>query len=139
MKANFFLLTIIAATVLLGGCVGTNALGVLDASVPEEKQCDLEIRNSLSVILFNNKPVEWAPGLTKNRVTITLPPGNHAFTAVYYVTEGNATTGMRTRAVSTTIKQEFIPGHSYRIYKQSIWLLFVTISNVKIKDTTPKK
>jgi len=139
MKAKALVLAIAACAVLLGACVGTKALGVFDESVPEESRCNLEIRNNLSVVLFNNMPVEWAPGLTQNKVTIALPPGNHTFTARYFVSRSVGRNLTETVPVAVKIPAtEFIPGHSYRIYKQEIWLLFLTITNVKIKDVTPK-
>jgi hypothetical protein len=128
----------LAAAVLLGACVGTKALGVLDDSIPEEQLSHLQINNSLTVILFDNKPVEWAPGLFDNRVTISLPPGQHSFLVKWYETTGSGAmqrTVTRTAEVPTT---EFLSGHTYRIYKQNIWLLIVTITSVKIKDITPK-
>lgn len=121
----------------LAGCVGTTALGVLDESIPEEFQCPLEIRD-LAVIVYDNQPVEWAvSSIGDNKVTITLPPGEHTFMTRYYETRtsGNYT---QTYPVTNTLSAEFLPGHSYRIYKQNIWLLFFTITNVKIKDVTPK-
>lgn len=140
MKTRVVLFTIFTAAVLLGSCVGTNALGVLDESIPQERQCNLEIRNNLSVILYDNQPVKWAPGFTQNKVTITLPSGQHTFLVVYYETETNNLTGFTTtRTIDTKIEQEFISGHSYRIYKQSTWLVFLTITTVKIKDVTPKR
>jgi hypothetical protein len=121
----------------LTGCVGTTALGILDESVPEESQCPLEIRNNLAIIVYDNQPVEWAPDFTSNKVTITLPPGEHTFMTKYYesYTSGGYTT---TYTITDTLTEVFLPGHSYRIYKQSVWLLFITINTVKIKDVTPK-
>jgi hypothetical protein len=135
LKDVFFAL---AASVLLSSCVGTKALGVLDDSIPEEMQSHLEIRNNLTVILYDNQPVEWAPGFTQNRVTISLPPGEHSFLVKWIVTSGsgaNVRYHTRTGEVPTT---EFLPGRSYRIYKQSIWVVFFTIERIKIKDVTPK-
>ena len=139
MKAKAVVLAIAACAVLLGACVGTKALGVLDESVPEESRCNLEIRNNLAVILYDNQPVEWAPGFTENKVTIALPPGEHTFTARYWQSRsyGNGLSQSYPVAVNLSAT-EFIPGHSYRIYKQDIWLLFITLTQVKIKDVTPK-
>lgn len=138
MKTKTLLLTVLACAVVLNACVGTKALGVLDESIPEEMLCHLEIRNNLAVILFNNQPVEWAPGLAENKVTISLPPGEHSFGVRYFVQRnyaGMTTTEPVLQSIGAT---EFIPGHSYRIYKQDIWILFITITNIKIKDVTPK-
>ncbi|MDR1972421.1 MAG: hypothetical protein LBQ46_10935 [Treponema sp.] len=123
------LLVLALAALALGGCVGTTALGILDNDVPEVLLCPLEIRNSISVILYDNKPVEWKPAFADSKVTISLPPGEHTFMIRYYE-GGSPGTGQ--------ITQEFLPGHSYRIYKQRIWLVFFTIFNVKCKDVTPK-
>ena len=133
MKAKIVLLAILSSVVLLGACVGTNALGILDESIPESSQCQLEIRNSLSVILYDDKPVNWAPKLGQNKVTITLPPGPHTFTATYTTTQN---VGGATQFITNTSKlsAEFIPGRNYRIVKQNIWLIFFTITNVKIKE-----
>jgi hypothetical protein len=130
------LIALALAALTLAGCVGTTALGILDESVPEESRCPLEIRG-LSVVVYDNKPVEWVPTFTSNKVTITLPPGEHTFMTRHFEsqTSGNYTT---TYVVTNTLKQEFLPGHSYRIYRQVIWLIFFTIANVKIKDVTPK-
>ncbi|MDR1248221.1 MAG: hypothetical protein LBK63_02855 [Treponema sp.] len=129
----------ILAVLIFAGCVGVTALGVLDESAPQEFQCPLEIRNNLSVIVYDGRPVEWAPeGLTNSRVTITLPPGEHTFVTKYTVSNNSA--NMTTiNTVTDTLTQTFLAGHSYRIYRQDIWLLFFTISNVKIKDVTPKE
>jgi hypothetical protein len=137
MKIKVIFLAILVCVVLFGSCVGTNALGVFDESVPEDMRCDLEIRNNLAVILFNNMPVEWVPGLSENKVTITLPPGNHTFGVRYFITRsyGNY---QETVPVLKTVEAEFIPGHSYQIYKQEIWILVLTITNIKVKDVTPK-
>jgi uncharacterized protein YcfL len=129
-KLGLFVLAL--AALALAGCVGTTALGVLDNSVPEEFLCPLEIRNNVVVIVYDKQPVEWTPGLTDNKVTITLPPGEHTFITKYYVANGYSS-----YAVTAEVTQEFLPGHSYRIYKQSIWLLFFTIETIKCKDVTP--
>ena len=140
MKTKIILLAVLAGTVFFSACAGTRNLGAFDEALPEEMQCYLEIRNSLGVILFNNQPVDWSPGLTQSRVTISLPPGDHSFTVRYYESRsyggGYSETVQITSNLSAT---EFRPGHSYRIYKQKIWLLFFTINNIKIKDVTPKE
>jgi hypothetical protein len=129
-KAKLFVPAL--AALVLAGCVGTTALGVLDESVPEESQCPLEIRNNLAVIVYDNQPVEWVSELIADKITISLPPGEHTFVTRYYASIGNG------YPVTTTITQEFLPGHSYRIYQQDIWLIFFTITNIKIKDVSPK-
>ena len=138
MKVKTFLLAVLTVIVLLSACVGTKSLGILDESVPEEARCPLEIRNNLSVILYNNQPVEWAPGLTENKVTIALPPGEHTFAVRYYVSRSYGNYTETVPVVANISATEFIAGHSYRIYKQNIWLLLFTITNIKIKDVTPK-
>jgi hypothetical protein len=128
LTAGMTVLTVLIVT----GCVGTKALGVLDESVPRESLCPLEIRNNISVIVYDNRPVEWIPrGLTTSRVTISLPPGEHTFMARYYSGDGNT-------VFTEKITGTFLPGHSYRIYRRDIWLLLFTISDVKLKDVTPK-
>ena len=132
MKAFFLFFSVLAIVILAGGCVGTNALGVIDESIPSERLSHLEIRNNMTVVLWNNQPVEWSPdGMTNSRVSISLPPGEHSFTVRW--TESNILDWHETRNIEPT---EFLPGHSYRIYQQKIWLLFFTIKNVKIKDVT---
>jgi len=129
---------VLASVALLSACIGTKALGPLDDSIPEEMLSHLEITNSLTVVLFDNKPVEWAPGLVNNKVTISLPPGEHSFLVKWYESSGSGAymrTVTRTAEIPTT---EFVSGRTYRIYKQNIWLIIVTITNVKIKDVTPK-
>jgi len=138
MKTKTLLLAIAACAALLGACVGTKALGILDESIPEEMLCHLEIRNNLAVVLFNNQPVEWAPGLTENKVTISIPPGEHSFGVRYFVTRGYGAFTYTEPVLANVAATELVPGHSYRIYKQNIWLLFVTITSIKIKDITPK-
>jgi hypothetical protein len=128
----------ILAVLIFAGCVGTTTLGVLDESVPQESLCPLELRNNLSVIIYDNQPVEWeAEGLGNSRVTISLPPGEHTFMTRYYVSR-NSGGFYTTYTYTNTVTETFIPGHSYRIYIQKIWLVFFTINNVKIKDVTPK-
>jgi hypothetical protein len=140
MKTKAILSAIAAAALLLNACVGTKALGVFDESVPEEARCNLEIRNNLAVVLFNNQPVEWAPGFGDNKVTIAIPPGEHTFTVKYYVTRSAGPNMQQAVAVTKSLPAtEFKPGNSYRIYQQKIWLLIVTITDIKIKDVTPKK
>jgi uncharacterized protein YcfL len=128
---------ILLGLLVLGGCVGTTALGVLDDSVPEASRCPLELRNNLAVITYDNQPVEWAPELTSNKTTISLPPGEHSFIVRYYVTTGSGSFRV-TYTRTATINQEFLPGHSYRIYRSNIWLIFVTLTSIKCKDVTPK-
>jgi hypothetical protein len=101
-------------------------------------RCDLEIRDSLSVVLFNNRPVEWVPGLSDNKVTITIPPGKHTFGVRYFVSRSIGNNLYETVPVMANVEEEFLPGHSYRIYKQEVWLLLVTVTTIKIKDVTPK-
>lgn len=132
------LLTVVMGALLLGGCVGTTVLGVLDESTPEDQRCPLEVRNNLSVVLFDNEPVEWDSKLTNDKFTIDLPPGGHTFMTKYYITENYGYGGSRTRTVTANVSMEFLPGHSYRIYRQDIWLLFLTLRNVKIKEVQPK-
>jgi hypothetical protein len=128
----------VVAVLILAGCTGITALGVLDESVPEESQCPLEIRNNLAVIIYDNQPVEWmSEGMGNTRASISLPPGEHTFMTRHYETRtsGYFTT---TYTITNTLNATFLPGHSYRIYRQNIWLIFFTITNVKIKDVTPK-
>jgi hypothetical protein len=132
------LLALPLAALVFSACVGTTALGVLDESVPEESRCPLEIRNNLAVIVYDNQPVEWVSALTANKITISLPPGEHSFMVRYYVTRNTGYNQSETYPVTETISQEFLPGHSYRIYRQNIWLLLFTITNIKIKDVTPR-
>ena len=124
-------------TLALAGCVGTTALGVLDESVSEESLCPLEIRHKLAVVIYDNQPVEWSPAFTSNKVTIALPPGEHTFMTRYFESQSNGYYST-TRPVTNTVSAVFLPGHSYRIYKQVIWLIFFTVVNVKIKDVTTK-
>ena len=139
MKLKLFIGMILTAAILLGACVGTKALGILDETIPEGMQCNLEIRNNLAVILYNNQPVEWAPGFTQNKVTIAIPPGEHSFMTRYYASRNVGPNMTETYAVTANIPAtEFKPGHSYRIYKQNIWIVIGTITKVKIKDVTPK-
>jgi hypothetical protein len=133
-KTDLLVLALIALA--LTGCVGTTVLGVLDESIPEESQCPLEIRK-LAVIVYDNQPVEWITELGANKIAITLPPGEHTFMTRYYV-ERRDQYFTTTYPVLNTITQEFLPGHSYRLYRQSIWLILFTINNIKIKDVTPK-
>jgi hypothetical protein len=136
MKKSHLLVLALAALAFTG-CVGTTALGILDESIPEESLCPLEIRNNLAVIIYDNQPVEWVPEFTSNKVIISLPPGEHTFMTRYFATRRIANY-TETYPVTSAITHEFLPGHSYRIYKQSIWILIVTITNIKIKDVTPK-
>jgi len=139
MKTKIVLWAIVAGVMLMSACVGVEHLGVLDESIPEEQQCFLEVRNNLRVVLYNNQPVDWYPsGITKDKVTIYVPPGDSTFLVTYVVTNTAADGYTTSRTVSKAVDMKFQPGHSYRIYMQSIWLFFVTIRNVKIKDVTPK-
>jgi hypothetical protein len=136
MKTKVSLLVILITAVLFSGCVGTNVLGVFDESVPEEMLSHLEIRNNLSVVLFNNQPVQWAPGLIQNSVTISVPAGENNFIVTWTesVNRGGGFYDIITRTAD--VSKEFLPGHSYRIYMQSIWLIFFTIKNVRIKEVS---
>jgi hypothetical protein len=128
----------VAAVLIFAGCVGITALGVLDESVPEESQCSLEIRNNLAVIIYDNQPVEWvSEGIGNSRVSISLPPGEHTFMTRHYETQSSGYYST-TYTITNTLTQTFLPGHSYRIYRQNIWLILFTITNIKIKDVTPK-
>jgi hypothetical protein len=130
-------LVLALAALAFTGCVGTTALGVLDESVPEAFLCPLEVRNNLAIIVYDNQPIVWAPEFTSNKFTISLPPGEHTFMVRYYESRQIGSVS-ESYPVTDTITQEFLPGHSYRIYKQTIWIVIGTISFVKIKDVTPK-
>lgn len=134
MKTKIALFTVIAAAILFGACVGLNNLGVLDETVPEAMRANLEIRNNLSVILYNDQPVRWSPGITENRVSIALPPGPSTFLVQWSESAGHGMFNTRTKVLS----MDFLPGHDYRIDKQNIWLVFFTITNVRIRDVTPR-
>jgi hypothetical protein len=137
MMKKIVVLIALLSIVLFVGCVGTTALGVYDDSVPEASLCPLELRNNLSVIIYDDQPVTWEPTLTANKTTIALPPGGHTFIFRYYVQRSYG--GMTEYVAQTaTVSQEFLAGHSYRIYQQNIWLVFFTISSIKCKDVTPK-
>ncbi|MCL2229794.1 MAG: hypothetical protein FWC01_01735 [Treponema sp.] len=137
MKKEILLMAILAAAVSLGSCVGLNDLGILNENIPEEMRVNLEIRNNLSVALYNNMPVNWSPGLTKNAVAIVIPPGESTFLVRWTETSGSGAY-MRTYDRTKTLTQTLIPGHSYQIRKTVIWLLFITITDVSIKDVTPR-
>jgi hypothetical protein len=129
---------IFAGTLALSGCAGTTALGVLDESVPEASLCPLEIRNRMDVVLYDNQPVEWGSQGFNTRATISLPPGEHTFMLRWVETRNN---GQYTSTITKTasITQNFLPGHSYQIYQQRIWLLLFTIVNVKCKEIAPRE
>jgi len=129
---------VVAGVMLMSACVGVEHLGVLDESIPEEQQCLLEVRDNMRVVMFNNQPVDWYPGgLTKDKVTIYVPPGDNNFVVTYVISSTYG--GMTTYStISKNVGMEFLPGHSYRIYMQKIWLLIVTIRNVKIKEVPVK-
>ena len=139
MKTKIALLAILASAVLMSACVGIEHLGVFDESVSEEAQCFLEVRNNLSVVLFNNMPVSWSSGLTKDKITIYVPPGENTFVVTYQVQKQIGYNLYTTETVSRTVSMEFLPGRSYRIYKQETWLIFLTITSVKIKEVPSKK
>jgi len=140
MKTKIALLAIVAGAILMSACVGVNHIGVFDESVPEQNQCFLEIRDNLSVILFNNQPVNWEPGLTKNKVTIYVPPGENTFVVTYVQTRNIPGSNLVTHdTISKTVSMEFLPGHSYQIYKQETWLLLLTVTTVGIKEVPVKK
>jgi PBP1b-binding outer membrane lipoprotein LpoB len=134
MKTKIVLLAILASAVLMSACVGIEHLGVFDESVPEEQQCFLEVRNNLSVILFNNKPVNWSPGFAKDKMSIYVPPGENTFMVTYVVQRSIGNNLYVYDTISNTVGMEFLPGRSYRIYKQEIWLVFFTMPIVKIKE-----
>jgi len=138
MKTKIALWAMAASIMLMSACVGVEHLGVLDESIPEEQQCFLEVRNNMRVVLFNNQPVDWYPSaLTSDKVTIYVPPGDNTFVVTYVIS--NTWGGMTTyTTISKTVGMNFVPGHSYRIYMQKIWLLLVTIRNVKIKEVPAK-
>jgi hypothetical protein len=125
------------AFLVFTGCVGTTDLGVLDSSIPEDMRCPLEVR-SLSVILYDDQPVDWSTGSIKdNKFTIALPPGPHSFMVKWYTSYNNGNYTV-TQAQTENVKADFVPGHSYRIYQQNIWLLIFTITKIKVKDVTPQ-
>jgi len=140
MKRKIALLAILAGAMLMSACVGVNHIGVFDESVPEQNQCLLEVRNNLSVILFNNQPVSWESGLTKDTVSIYVPPGENTFVVTYVQTRNLPGSNLVTHnTVSNTVSMEFLPGHSYQIYKRDIWLVFLTVTTVGIKEVPVKK
>ena len=133
MKTKAVLLAILAGTLFLNACAGTRNLGAFDPSLPQERQCLLEIRNGLGVILFNNQAVDWSPSASQKRVTIYVPPGNNTFSVRFYKIK-SYDTYTRTEQITTNIAStEFAPGGRYRIY------IPIFSKNVKIKDVTPKE
>jgi len=126
MSRKIALMAILAVTVFFSACVGLRNLGVFDESVPEAMTANLQLRNNISVILFNNQPVDWrATGLTQSRVTISLPAGEHSFMLRWTEQER-----MYTRAVNI----DMIPGRTYRVDLQ--WLFF--INRIRVRDVTPR-
>ena len=143
MKIKTGLLFFLTVSVLMSACVGTKALGVLDDGIPQEQRSHLEIRNSLSVVAFNNQPVDWTPGIFQNKVTVELPPGRHSIEVKY--TEQVTAGGVTVKTTKTaTISEEFLAGHSYQIYLQksgtgpfSIMGFSINLASVRIRDVTP--
>ena len=135
-KRTIGITTLLLSLVVLSGCVGTNAIGVLDESVPEQALVNLELRNDLSISLYNNQPVDWGPsGLTQSRTTISIPPGNHKLLVTWR--ESVTSNGWTQHYTKTKeIEHEFQAGNNYRIYMQKIWLVFFTLKDVKIKEIT---
>jgi len=132
MKTKITLLTIIAAAVLFNACVGMNNLGAFDDTIPEAMQANLEIRNNLSVILYNDQPVSWSPGFTQNKVSITLPPGPSTFVVSW--TETSTLAGMTFTDTRTyTLSKDLLPGHNYRITRSS-WNFIIRFSRIRISE-----
>jgi len=138
MKAKIAFFLMLTAAFICSSCIGLKDLGVLDESVPEAERVNLEIRNSLSVITYNNKPVNWGSGLTKDKVAIVLPPGKSTFTVKWYEVQNAGSAMQRTVDRTSTVTIDMLPGRSYRIYKQNINLLIINFTNIKTKDVTPK-
>jgi hypothetical protein len=129
--------TVLAATVLFGACVGLRDLGVLDEMVPEDLRANLQVRNNLWVILFNDQPVEWIPtGFGRSRMAISLPPGEHSFMVRWTTTTGGAGHGGGFTNVHTrTVNIEMLPGRTYRIDMQN----FIIFERLRVRDVTPRR
>ncbi|GHV02798.1 hypothetical protein FACS189485_04290 [Spirochaetia bacterium] len=149
MKKNL-LLPVIAGALLtalfLSGCASvTTDKGVFDPSIDEDRQSYLEVHNGMSVTQFDETFVNWSPdGLFSGTTLVTIPAGAHAFQGTYTVTTtNNGFSNTRTIHFSLDTKDlkagECLPGHTYKIYQQKIWVIFFTITNIKIKDITPGK
>jgi hypothetical protein len=146
MKKNLVLPVLLGsllAVMMLGGCAsGTVDKGVFDSSIPDDQQCYLQIQNAMSVKQFDETFVNWSPDGTwigdKAVTSVTIPAGTHKFngTYSYQVQYGGVT---ETKTASFSVDGECLPGHTYKIYQQKIWLIFLTITNVKFKDITPRK
>jgi hypothetical protein len=59
MRSKIFFAALLAVLVL-GGCVGTTNLGVLDSTIPEEMQCPLEARD-FAILIYNDQPAGQPP------------------------------------------------------------------------------
>jgi len=137
MKTKIALIAILAGALLFGACVGVNNMGVLDESIPEASRCNLEVRNSMTTVLYNDMPVNWSPGFTEDKVSIALPSGPSTFVVKWAENKGSQQLPNFVDRTAT-VSMEFLPGHSYRISKFS-WNFLINFSKVSIKDVTPKK
>ena len=126
-------------TVFFHPGVGTKVLGIFDKSVPKEDLCRLEISNDLEVGFFDNQSVEWSPGYANKQATILLPSGKHSFGVKYYKTRTSGHFTYTETVLTKILSSQLIPRHHYRIYKQRIWVIFSTITRIRIKDVTNEK
>jgi len=107
-------------------------------SILKDGWCHLEIVNDLTVVLFNDLPVEWVQGLTGDKTDIILTPGKHSFKVKYSKTGKNGKFPDINMVFTKISPTKFISGRSYRIFRQNIPFFIGTKTNIRIKDITPK-
>jgi hypothetical protein len=138
-RLNVSALGIAVFLLALSGCASVvTDKGVYSPDVPPEQSCTLEMRG-LVVNAFNGSPVLWAPDSLFSKTTkVVIPAGQHTFAGYYSYTVS------RQGGFSSVINKDFsntqncLPGHTYRVYLKTTWIIVWTIRKVKIKDITPK-
>jgi hypothetical protein len=89
----------------------------------------------MEITMFDGTPVLWAPGFTANKVFIQIPEGVHQFTLYWYYYQNVGGRYSSKHENYTEYEYEFLPGHTYRITRRDIYLLFFTLhKKPEIKD-----
>jgi hypothetical protein len=102
---------LVCAIAVLTGCATTFKhvdLGVYDASVPREKQCELRINGAIAITEFDGKKVKWYRGIraANKAFHVEIPAGDHTITGFVHMYQW---VGKQTQRL------DFKAGHLYMI------------------------
>jgi hypothetical protein len=135
MKAKSLWLVGIAVLVVASGCATITAKDLtFDESLPASRACSFELRDNLSISLFDGKPVKWESSFFGSRTNISnVPAGKHRFVLNWTTTRTWGDGHVDYIPHHVEFEQDFEAGHTYR----GTHFVFLGIDfGVKVKDVT---